>query len=72
MSKILDFISSAWNNKHTSSAAVILFIASAVGVIWPKYKPQSDEIARLAMFYGLIRAGDAMASAPRVQDPPKP
>lgn len=70
MTKILDMIAQAWANKHTSTAAIILFVASVVGVMWPQYKAKSDEIARLAMFYGLLSAGDAIASQPK--EPPKP
>lgn len=43
-------------NPHPSLAAVVLFCASAVGVLWPQHKAKADEIARLAMCYGIINA----------------
>ena len=55
-------IVSAWNNKHTSTAAVILFVCSTVGILWPAWKDKMDEISKAALFYGLLRAGDASAT----------
>lgn len=63
-SSLMDWLIRAWQNKHTSTSAIVLFVASVAGVIWPQYKPKTDEIARLAMFYGLVMAGDAQASKP--------
>ena len=59
LSKLVD---SMCGNPHTSWSAVVLFIAAVVGIIWPTVKPQADEIAKLAIVYGLIRAGDASQS----------
>ena len=49
-------------NKHTSGAAVALFALAAAGIIWPEAKVKCDEIGKLAMFYGLLAAGDAQKS----------
>lgn len=60
-----------FENKHTSFSAVFLFAATVVGILWPKYKAQADEIARAAIVYGLVMAGDSKASppAPTIQPP---
>lgn len=68
MKTVVEILINAWRNKHTSSSAIVLFVATTVGIIWPKIKPQADEIARAAIIYGLITAGDAKSS---VQLPPK-
>lgn len=62
MKAFTQFIIKAWENKHTSTSALFLFAATAVGIVWPKYKQQADEIARAAVIYGLIAAGDAKLS----------
>lgn len=64
MKSLTQFIVKAWENKHTSTSALFLFGASVVGIIWPKYKSQADEVARAAIVYGLIAAGDARLSQP--------
>jgi len=46
-------------SKHTSGAAIFGFLIAASGVIWPDFKPKADELFKLAMLYGLTRAGDA-------------
>lgn len=61
MNKIINAV---FNNPHTSWSAIALFAATVAGILWPKIKPQADEIARAAIVYGLIRAGDAGAAAP--------
>jgi hypothetical protein len=62
------FIVNAWQNKHTSTSAIVLFAATAIGVLWPQHKDKMDEIARAAIMYGLLTAGDAKASV-QVQPP---
>ena len=55
------------SNKHTSGAAILVMTASAVqylGPLWfPSYAHQCEEtgkwLARTAMTYGLLLAGDA-------------
>lgn len=64
MNSIVKFVTAAWQNKHTSTSAIFLFGATVVGIVWPKYKGQADEIARAAIVYGLIAAGDARAVPP--------
>lgn len=61
---LLNLIVRAWQNKHTSTSAVVLFVATVVGILWPQHKDKADEIARAAIVYGLITAGDARASMP--------
>lgn len=62
MNKLIDLVVTAWSNKHTSGAAIALFVATVIGILWPQYKTQADDIARAAIVYGLFRAGDASAS----------
>lgn len=64
MNALLKFITVAWQNKHTSTSAIFLFGATVFGIVWPAYKAQADEIARAAIVYGLIAAGDARALPP--------
>lgn len=64
-------------NKHTSGAAVAYLVAIGVaqlGAVWfPAYAAQFKEttavIEKLALFYGMIMAGDA---PPKPEEPPKP
>lgn len=72
MNKVGSLLATAWQNKHTSSAAIVLFLATTVGIIWPEYKDKADEIARAAMMYGLITAGDARATTPPPPVEPQP
>lgn len=66
---VVGILSRALDNKHTSTSAIFLFAATVIGVIWPKYKAQADEIARAAIVYGLVMAGD---SKPSGQTPGEP
>lgn len=72
MNTLTSLLATAWQNKHTSTAALVLFGATAVGIIWPEYKGKADEIARAAMMYGLITAGDARATTPDLPVEPQP
>lgn len=49
---------SVWQNKHTSTAALVFFVCSAIGVLWPDLKEKMNEVASLAVAYGLLQAGD--------------
>lgn len=53
---VLTWLEYVKQNPHPSLAAVVLFAASVVGVLWPEHKHKADEIARLAMCYGIINA----------------
>lgn len=72
MNRLGNLLATAWQNKHTSGSALVLFAATAVGIIWPEYKAKADELARAAMFYGLIMAGDARATTPDTPVEPQP
>jgi hypothetical protein len=73
MNKIL---LNAWNNKHTSAAAIAYGAAkvgSALGAVWfPAHAAQfaqtADIIESAAVGYGLVMAGDAKPTA----TPPQP
>jgi hypothetical protein len=62
MNYLTNVIGTMMQNKNTSVAALIFFLLSAAGIIWPEYKPKLDEISKLAVFYGLIAAGDAKSN----------
>jgi len=57
-------VKTAISNPHTSIAAVVLFIAAAVGYIWPAYEGKINHIVQLAIVYGLFKAGDAGTPPP--------
>lgn len=59
MNAILNSLLSLWQNKHTSGAAIVFFSMQAAAVVWPKYADKINEISKLAVVYGLLRAGDA-------------
>jgi len=55
---IIIWLKHALASPHTSFSAILLFFASVVGVLWPEYKAKADEIARLAIVYGLLNSLD--------------
>lgn len=77
MNPLVALIVKAWQNKHTSAAAII-YAGMKIAAIWfPKYKSQIEATEAIAVAYGLFMAGDAIAgkAAPPVEPPttaPKP
>lgn len=62
MNWLLTQVDSAMQNKHTSIAALVYFALGVIGIWFPDLKPKLDEVAKLAMFYGLFKAADAPKS----------
>lgn len=73
MNPIATLIVKAWENKHTSAAAII-YAGMKIAAIWfPKYKSQIEATEAIAVAYGLFMAGDAIAGKPApVPTPPPP
>ena len=63
-------------NKHTSAAAIIYVVAklgAQLGAVWvpahsEQFKATADLIESAAIAYGLLAAGDAAQSQPRLVD----
>ena len=66
---ILNRITAVMDNPHTSWSAVIGFSAAAIGVLWPQYADKCEKIVKLAIFYGLVAAGDAKTQPPATPKP---
>lgn len=70
----------AWQNKHTSGAAIAYLgakLLAGLGAIWfPAHAAQCQQTAELiesgAVGYGLIMAGDAGTKPTTAPEPPKP
>jgi len=67
----------AWNNKHTSFAAIVYAgakLGAELGAVWlPSHKDQFNATANIiesaAVAYGLVMAGDAKAPEQPTKQP---
>lgn len=48
-----------WQNKHTSGAAMAFFALGVASIFFPQYKDKLDEVGKLAIFWGILKASDA-------------
>ena len=76
MKTLLEFLVTAWDNKHTTTAGIV-YVLCKFGAVWfPDHKSQFEATEAIAVGYGLLKAGDARMSAPNAQKavdaPPKP
>ena len=54
MQPIVDYISRAWTNKHTSTAVIVAVAAFAAGEFFPSQKEHVNNVMKMAMLYGLF------------------
>lgn len=64
MQKLIDLLSHAWANKHTTTSALVLFGAKVFSILWPQYKDLINDLTYAAITYGLLMAGDSKAQTP--------